>query len=171
MSSSCAPPTLCDVLLCHVMCSHPPWAWDSHHVVVVVGVCQEVKLFQLFWGSSYDLVRFFIFVLFFVTISIQHCFRKLCLGNAAHPPTLPKKPTCFIFNSCTHTCKHTQESTPTHLPHPRPQPSIPYILRNPATHSFKPTHPLIPPSFFRFQLGRFNHEKQLGCIRSTRDGP
>lgn len=24
MSSSCVPPTLCDVLLCHVMCSHPP---------------------------------------------------------------------------------------------------------------------------------------------------
>lgn len=46
MSSSCAPPpTLCDVLLCHVTCLHPPEAWDSHHVVVViVSVRQEVSV-------------------------------------------------------------------------------------------------------------------------------
>lgn len=163
MSSSCAPPPYVMCCCCHVICSHPPQAWDSHRVVVVVVVCQEV--ISVFWGSSYDFVRFFLISIlfyFFVTISIQHRSRALCLGNAAHPPTFPNKPHAFTISSCTHTRRHTQKSTPTHLPHSHPQPSIPHIFRKP-THS-EPTHPLIPPSFFRF-----NHQKQLGYIHSTTD--
>lgn len=58
-------PTLCDMLLCHV-CSHPPYAWDSHRVVVVVGVFQDLIL--VFWGISYDFceVLILLFDLIFV---------------------------------------------------------------------------------------------------------
>lgn len=158
MPSSCAPPTQCDVLMCHVTCSHPPQAWDSHHVV---DVCQEVQFIQ-FVGEAVLVLRFLCYLFdIFVTISIQHC---LSLGNAAHPPTVPKNP----HASCTQANKDTEIYA--HPPASFPPSAIHTIHTNPAkppTHS-NPTHPLIPPSFFRFLLGRFNHQKQLRDIHSTR---
>lgn len=154
MSSSCAPPTQCDVLTCHVSCSHPPQAWDSHRVVV--GVCQEV---QLFLGSSYDFVRFLCYLFdIFVTMSIQHCFS---LGNAAHPPTFPKKTHMLLSSRFMHTRIQRQKSTPTHLLHSRPQPSI---LYTPATHSFKPHTPTNPSQFLQIPTGTIH---PLGNIHSA----
>lgn len=62
-------PTLCDMLLCHV-CSHPPYAWDSHRVIVVVGVCQDLIL--VFWGSSYDFCEVLILLFDLILFSCYH---------------------------------------------------------------------------------------------------
>lgn len=122
MSSSCAPPPYVMCCCCHVICSHPPQAWDS----IVLSLLCVRKLFQFFGGKQLWFREFFFFIwilfYFFVTISIQHCSRTPCLGNAAHPPTFPNKPHAFTISSCTHTRRHTQKSTPTHLPHSHPHP-------------------------------------------------
>ncbi len=146
MSSSCAtppPPTLCDVLLCHVMCSHPPyWAWDSHHVVVVVGVFQEVQLFQ-FFGVAVMILWGFILFYFISLLPFFHpaSLEKLCLGNAAHPPTFPKNH--MLYNQLMHTHTHTRADIYTHPPASF-QPSTIHkvhiqklshpLIQNPATH-------------------------------------
>lgn len=146
MSSSCAPPTQCAVLMCHVTCSHPPQAWDSHHVV---DVCQEVQFTQ-FVGEAVMIFQVF------MSFVCHHLHPALLQFRECRPPShCSRKPTCFI-----HRRTNTQKSTPTHLPHSRPQPSIAYIRTQPSHPLIQnPTQPLIPPSFFRFSLGWFNHQK------------
>lgn len=159
MSSSCAPP-------------HPMWCVDVSCYVLpptssmgLPSCCWCVSgssVHSVCWGNSYDFWGFYVICFdIFVTISIQHCFS---LGNAAHPPTVPENP----HASCTQAYKHTEISA--HPPASFPPSAIHTIHANPAkppTHS-NPTHPLIPPSFFRFSLGQFNHQKQIWDFRGTR---
>lgn len=134
----CTSPTLCDVLLCHVTCSHPPKAWDSHHVVVV-GCCRRVSgsfsCFDFFQGSSYDFVRFIFYLHFFVTIPSS--IASETMFRECYPPSrLFPKTTCFTFTPCTHTCKETKEmytNPPTSYP-----PSAIHTV-----HIQKPSHSLI----------------------------
>lgn len=135
------------LLLCHVMCSHPPKAWDSHHVVVVVvGVCQEV--ISVFGKAVMILWVLFIYLFslpFPSSIALEFMFREY------HPPShFSQKTTCFIINSCTHTHTHTEIYT-THLPHSHPQPPILYIFRNPATSSFRTHRPTNPSQLLQRQ--------------------
>lgn len=119
------PPTLCDVS--HVTCSHPPQAWDSHLVVVVVvGVSGSSVVLG---GSRYDFVSFYLIFFCFHLSLLQ----RICSGNAAHAPTFPKRNTCFI--SSTHTHAHTHRH-----PYP-PMCLIPTISHPHCTHS--ETQPVI----------------------------
>lgn len=127
------PTTLCDVLLCHVMCSHPPRAWDSHLVVVlVVGVCQDVQLFQFFGGSCYDFVKFLIW--FFCYHFHPALLQTLCLGNATHPPTFPKDHMLYI--QFTHRNLYPPMCLIPALSHPY----CTYSDTQPPTHSNPRTH-------------------------------
>lgn len=99
--------------------------------------------FSFFFFCWIHLLLFFFFLPPFHSASLQ----KILVGNAAHPAT-PPKTTRFISRSHTHICNiHTYIFHPSARPHAHPQPSILHTF----THSSKPTHPLIPPSFFRFR--------------------
>lgn len=136
MSSSCAPPHPPYVTCCCVMlCAPTHFEHGTPIMLSLLSVCvRKFSYFSFFGGSSYDFVKVFYFIPFPFPSSIapETMFRECC------PPShFSQKPHAFLKIS---SCTHTQKSTPTHLPHSRPQPSILYIFRNPATHSFKNPH-------------------------------
>lgn len=116
-------------------------------LMLLLVVCVR-KLFQ-FCGEAVMILWGFYFLLYFISllpfppsIALETLFRE------CRPPYhFSQKTTCFIITSCTHTCKHTQKSTPTHLLHSHPQPSMPYIFRNPANSSFRTHTPTNPSQF------------------------
>lgn len=168
MSSSCAPPhpMWCVAVSCFVL---PPIL--SMGLPSCCRCCWYVSgnsVISVFWGKQLWFCEVFIILfILFVTISIQQPSRKICLGNAAHPPTFPTNH--MLYNQFMHTPHtHRNPNPPTCLTPALGHPYRTYSETQPPTHS-KPTHPLIPPSFFRFQLGWFNHHKRLGYIHSTRE--
>lgn len=65
-----------------------------------------------------------------------------------HPPSPFSQEPHALYSlhfTHTHTHKHKRKFTPTHSSHTQSQPSILHIFRNPTTHSFNPTHPLMLP--------------------------
>lgn len=133
------PPVMCR---CHVMCSHPPKAWVSHHVVGY-RVCQEVCVVSVGLGKQVWF-KVFIWVYFCCHHSTQHRSETMFLGNAAQPPSFSPNP-------------HALHSYHTHIRRANTHPvaSFPPLLihvvhiQKPSHSHRKPTHPLIPPSFFR----------------------
>lgn len=153
----CTPlPTLCDVLLCHVTCPHPPKAWDSHHVVVVVGCCRCVSgSFSCFSFSGKQFMissGLYFYFIFFVTIpsgiASETVFRE------CYPPSqlFPKPHALHSLHGHTH-AKNPKKCIPTRPPHTRPQPSILYIFRNPTSHSSKSHTPTNPSQFLQIPTG------------------
>lgn len=108
----------------------------------------EAVLIHLFF------VRFLI--LFFVVISSSIALETMFRGMLPTLLQLFPKTTCFIPTSCTHTHTRTAEvCRPTYLIPALSHPYCTYSETQLLTHS-NPTHPLIPPSFFRFPLAWLN---------------
>lgn len=84
------------------------------------------------------------------------------------PPTLPLFPKETHALYLVHTHTHTHTDIHTHPCASFPPSVIHTVHIQKPSQSFKPTHPLIPPSFFRFPLGSLYHQKQLGFTHSTR---
>lgn len=109
-----------------------------------------------YFGEAVLIYLFFVrfLILFFVVISSSIALETMFRGM---PPTLLQlfpKTTCFIPTSCTHThARAHRRGLSAHLPHTRPQPSILYIFRNPATHSFKPHTSTNPSQFLQIPTG------------------
>ena len=92
-------------------------------------------------GTSYDFVRFFIYLYFyFILLFCRHLHpasHQICLGNAANPPPLPPPlfPISFI-STHTHTQRNLNPPTCLIL-----QPSILYMIRDPLIQTHAPTNP------------------------------
>lgn len=101
----------------------------------LLSVCVRKLSYFSFLGKQLWFYEVFIFILFFVTISIQHRFRN-CLGNAAHPPYFSQE-LHALYSLHGHTHSHRQTEMYTHPPVSYPLSVIhtPYIQ--------KPSHPLI----------------------------
>lgn len=154
-----------NVMCCLVMLRAPTHqsAWDSHRVVV--GCVRKRSYFSSFFGEA-DMILWVCFNYNYYFMSPFHpaLLQKLYSGNAAHPPTLPKNN--YIQDTYVRTYLYPATRFIPALRHPNL-----CIYQRAATHSFKSTHPLIPPSFFRFRLGWLNLQKPLGCVHSSRDRP
>lgn len=101
----------------------------------------EAVLIHLFF------VRFLI--LFFVVISSSIALETMFRGMLPTLLQLFPKTTCFIPTSCTHTHALQRSVGP-------PASYPPSAIHTVHIQKPSPTHPLIPPSFFRFPLGWLN---------------
>lgn len=156
----------CVAVSCYVL---PPTlkAWDSHHVVV--GRCRRCVsgswVVLVFWGSScyFEVFSFiFVFIYNFLLPFPSSIASEIMFGEC-HPPSLFSQEPHALYSLHAHTYTDRNIHPPTH-------PLISYPLSAIHTaHIQKPNHPLVQahtptnaPSFFRFQLGWFRHQKQLG---------
>lgn len=83
---------------------------------------------------------------------------KLCLGECCPPSSNFSQKPHALYPHHAHTHTHTRTAEvcrPTCLIPALSHPYCTYSETQPLTHS-NPTHPLIPPSFFRFPLGWLN---------------
>lgn len=153
MSSSCAPPhpMWCVAVSCYI----PPPTWSMG----LPSCCcyrQCASGSFSYFGEAVLIHLFFVrfLILFFVVISSSIALETMFRGMLPTLLQLFPKTTCFIPTSCTHTHTHThRRGLSAHLPHTRPQPSILYIFRNPAAHSFKPHTSTNPSQFLQIPTG------------------
>ena len=127
--------TYCWVMLCAP--SHLKHGTPISLLSLLSLVCVR-KFSCFFWREA---VMIYIFCDHFHPASLQ----KLCVGNAAHPPTIPKrKTTCFHANTHTHTHRNINP-----IMCLIPALSHPYS----ETHSFETHTPTNPSQFLQIPTG------------------
>lgn len=156
MSSFCAPPPP-SVMCCCVMLRAPTHLKHGTPIMslllVVVDVCQEVSVVSIFFREAVMILSGLYFTSIFSLPFHPALLRKLCLGNATHPPDFSRKPHALhSLHAHTHAKNQRNVYQPAHLIPALSHPYCTYSETQPLTHP-DPTHPLIPPSFFRFPLG------------------